>query len=34
MLNCVIDVKQSSFLEGRGLLESVVVANEVIDEVK
>jgi len=30
----VIDVRQSSFHEGRGLLDSVLVANEVLEEYK
>jgi len=30
----VIDVRQSAFLEGRGLLDSVVETNEVLEEVK
>jgi len=33
-LKSVIDTKQSTFLENRGLLDSVIVANEVLDEVK
>jgi len=34
VLHKVIDQTQSAFLEGRGLLDSFVVANETIDEVK
>jgi len=34
VLHKVIDQTQSAFLKGRGLLDSVVVANETIDEVK
>ncbi|XP_068497985.1 uncharacterized protein [Phaseolus vulgaris] len=30
----VIDVRQSTFLEGRGLLDNVLVANEVLEEYK
>jgi len=30
----IIDVRQSMFLEGRGLLDSVLVANEVLEEYK
>jgi len=30
----VIDLRQLTFLEGRGLLDSVLVANEVLEEVK
>ena len=34
MINKVIDAKQYSFLEGRGLLDSILVANEVLEEIK
>nr|KYP49583.1 LINE-1 reverse transcriptase isogeny [Cajanus cajan] len=34
VLPSVIDEKQSAFLEGRNMLNSVLVVNEVIDEVK
>jgi len=34
VLNKVIDLRQSAFLEGRGLLDSVLVVNETIEEVK
>ena len=34
MINKVIDVKQSAFLEGRGLMDNVLVANEVLEEMK
>nr|KYP71360.1 Retrovirus-related Pol polyprotein LINE-1 [Cajanus cajan] len=34
VLPAVIDKNQSAFLEGRNLLHSVVVANEVVDEAK
>jgi len=30
----VIDVRQSAFLEGRGLLDNVLVANEVLEDYK
>jgi len=33
-LNLFIDQKQSTILENRRLLESVIVANEIIDDVK
>jgi len=31
VINKVIDVRQSVFLEGKGLLDSVLVANEVLE---
>jgi len=34
VINKVIDVRQSVFLEGRGLLDNVLVANEVLEEYK
>jgi len=34
VISKVIDVRQSTFLEGRGLLDSVLVANEVLEEYK
>ena len=34
MLDKVIDPRQSTFLEGRGLLDSVLVANETLEKVK
>ena len=34
LLHKVIDNKQVAFLKGRGLLDSVVVANEVVEEVR
>jgi len=34
VINKVIDVRQSTFLEGRSLLDSVLVANEVLEEYK
>ena len=34
VLNKVIDPRKSAFLEGRGLLDSVLVANETLEEVK
>jgi len=34
VIDKVIDVKQSAFREGRGLLDSVLVANEVLEEYK
>ena len=30
----VIDLRQSTFLEGRGLMDSVLVANENLEELK
>ena len=32
MINKVIDASQSAFLEGRGLMDGVLVENEVLDE--
>jgi len=34
VISKLIDTRQSDFLEGRGLLDSVLVANEVLEEVK
>jgi len=34
VLNKIIDSKQSTFLEGRGLMDSILVANKVLEEVK
>lgn len=34
MIRKVIDVRQSAFLEGWGFLDSVVVANEVLEKMK
>jgi len=34
MMNKVIDLRQFVFLEGRSLLNSVLVTNEVLEEVK
>jgi len=34
VLGKVIDYRQSAFLEGRGLMDSVLVANEVLEEAK
>jgi len=33
-MNKIIDFRQSTFLEWRGLMDSVLVANEVLEEVK
>ena len=34
MLHKVINARQSTFLEGRGIMDSVLVANEVHKEIK
>jgi len=34
VLPTIIDVSQSDFLKGRGMLDSVLVANEVVEELK
>jgi len=34
VISKVINIKQSAFLEGRGILDSILVANEVIEEMK
>jgi len=34
ILPSVIDLNQSAFLEGRGLLDSILVANETVDFLK
>jgi len=34
VISKVIDVRQSAFFEGRGLLDSVLVPNEVLEEMK
>jgi len=34
VISKVIDVRQSTFLEGMGLLDSALVANEVLEEIK
>jgi len=34
VLHKVIDTRQSAFLKGSGILDSVLVANEVLEEVK
>jgi len=34
VLHKVIDVRQSAFLERRGLIDSVLVANEMLEEMK
>ena len=34
VISKVIDIRQSAFLEGRGILDSIMVANEVIEKMK
>jgi len=34
VISKLIDVRKSAFLEGRGLLNNVLVANEVLEEMK
>jgi len=34
VISKVIDIRQSVFLEGRGLLDSILVANETLEELK
>ena len=34
MISKVINIRQSTFLEGRGLLDNILVANEVLEEMK
>jgi len=34
VISKVINIRQSTFLEGRGLLDNILVANEVLEEMK
>jgi len=34
VISKVIDIRQSAFLEGRGILDNILVANETIEEMK
>jgi len=34
VINKITDTKQSAFIEGRGLLDRVLVANETLEEIK